>query len=831
MSAQDSRINYKQLLDRHGRIRIPIIQRDYAQGRPEEAEVRDDFLQALEDALNKPADDPSLPFNLDFIYGSVEGGEETRFLPLDGQQRLTTLFLLHWYLAWKDRKWDTFAKLFRVNSKSRFSYSVRPSSNEFFDALVSFEAEDTPESVIQLSDLIADQPWYFRSWRLDPTIQSALFMLNAIHDRFASSSNLFERLISEKQPAITFELLDLKDFGLSDDLYIKMNSRGKPLTPFETFKARYERELKEQFSGISFDLDGSKRTIAEYFSLRMDNAWADLFWGARDKANNQYDGAIMNVFRAVALVTRDTKSRRFIEDIDRLSDKIRVPNYSDFHVGKWLDEEFTLSLICLLDSWCDGGSGLRTHLPDGRHFDERAQFQRIVAAQKSLSNTEVVQFAAYVLFLKHNFDSYDRGQFSDWMRVVFNLSENTEYNRTEDLRRSLTGLKELLPSSLGVLDYFAGTDSTASGFSKQQIEEEKLKAELIQAEDGWREIIDRAEAHGYFRGQIEFLMDFCGIESGPPIQDWDSEQHRTYQKKFLEYFGKASAMFDESGLRELPDFRWERALLCLGNYLLPKSRNLSLLVNSTVDQASWKRLLRGAGEARDVVKQLLDCVDVSTDIAPQLDGIIEIASDLEPWVETLVREPSGIGYCQSRCLRFDPNGQIYLLSKTTMVGMHVELFTYSLYCAMRADMAKYSPLKLMHYAEVSGAETEPCFYISCVKNEVPLRFSVRFNEGCYVVSYEDQGTEIQGNLANELRALRFLAGETRQALLVVPKGIESYLVKLAAKHISAALQKLETAADISTGITLYQANLRTYQLLRYGVPVQIAAGRRTRRCT
>jgi type I restriction enzyme R subunit len=42
-------------------------------------------------------------------------------------------------------------------------------------------------------------------------------------------------------------------------------------------------------------------------------------------------------------------------------------------------------------------------------------------------------------------------------------------------------------------------------------------------------------------------------------------------------------------------------------------------------------------------------------------------------------------------------------------------------------------------------------------------------------------------------------------------------------HVSAALQRLESAAD-STGITLYQANLRTYQLMRYGVSVQLAAG-------
>jgi hypothetical protein len=523
-----SQIIYKQLFQRHGFVRVPIIQRDYAQGRPDEMEVREEFLNSLKEALQKPVNNPELPLNLDFIYGSVEGDSETRFLPLDGQQRLTTLFLLHWYLAWRDEHWEVFRQLFQADRHSRFTYSVRPSSNEFFDELVGYRPDARPDEIPEVAQLVSDQPWYFRSWRLDPTIQSVLGMLEAIHERFSTSSGLFSRLIDEDQPAITFQLLDLKNFGLSDDLYIKMNARGKPLTQFENFKARYEHELESQFKGVTFKIGGQNLSVAKYVALRMDTAWTDLFWRLRDRKSNLYDGALMNMFRAVALVTRSPDDGEYLNDFLRLRNAFKHPSYTDFHARGWLDERFTLTIIHLFDAWSMGDKKLSAFLPDNRYFDEKAIFNKVVTSLAGLSNAELVQFAAYTGFIEKYQERLDVTAFQEWMRIIHNLSVNTEYNRPDDIRRSIVGLNHLLEHAEDVLKHFAESDNPTSGFNTQQIAEEKLKAELILLDGTWRALIDQAEVHEYFRGQIEFLLDFSGVvaaSSQSKPNCWETKTH------------------------------------------------------------------------------------------------------------------------------------------------------------------------------------------------------------------------------------------------------------------------------------------------------------------
>ena len=90
-------VTFESFIKENKSIEIPIIQRDYVQGRGltiEEQDKREAFVTKL---INAITDDKVKRCHLEFIYG-VKNETSKSFVPLDGQQRLTTLFLLHWVI-------------------------------------------------------------------------------------------------------------------------------------------------------------------------------------------------------------------------------------------------------------------------------------------------------------------------------------------------------------------------------------------------------------------------------------------------------------------------------------------------------------------------------------------------------------------------------------------------------------------------------------------------------------------------------------------------------------------------------------------------------------
>lgn len=706
-----SRTTFGRLIERHGRVEIPVIQRDYAQGRADQHIVRDDFLKSLHDALYLPKEDPALPLDLDFVYGSVVNGS---FQPLDGQQRLTTLFLLHWYLAWVDGCSEDFRTRIVTSGRSRFSYEVRPGSRDFINAFANYVPDVSVGECQDIVGMITDQPWYFRSWRFDPTIRAALSMLDRMHQVFQKTSGLYARLTDDATPAVTFQLLDLEQFDLSDDLYIKMNARGKPLTPFETFKARFERHLENQFKDAPPDLCGGT-SLKEFFSHRIDTRWSDFLWPFRDKKTATFDDAMMNLLRTLIMVTRDPEAAATSADLADLRSMARTSSYTWFHDRGWLDQKMVLALITLMERWSSGPDTFRCYLPDTRHLDEKALFQDILTKPTSLTFQQLVQLAGYTQFLVHSPSEIDSKAFDAWMRVVSNLAANTDYNRPEDLRRSFAGLRDLTPRMNDILIHLASSDGDVRGFSREQVAEERIKAHLIGFGGGWPRRLDQAERHTYFRGQIGFLLRCCGLkllEVDAELERLDAATADDLVEPFEHYLACASQMFDDLVKHPTGSGRlWERALLAVGDFLPDVGRNRSLLTTSSDEAWGWKRLLRNAatgGRPSQVLKALWDRIDDPGLVASDLGGVIESASEIDPWREAILAAPSVYNYGTYRMMRFTDDGSIYLLRKTQMNGRHAELFTYCLHDSLAADMKSYG--FSTSYYEATSTDEEPGLY-------------------------------------------------------------------------------------------------------------------------
>jgi hypothetical protein len=273
-------------LQKEYKIVIPQIQRDYAQGREDKKNDKKikgyNFIKKIINVLTDDITKSKL--NLDFVYGYTKdiSGEQSEFIPLDGQQRLTTLWLLHWYLLPKEDSVKNSKNIKAVSDEDKkwlgnFTYETRNSSKRFCEELIE---ESLPVSN-DIYKAIKNANWFMTAWEDDPTVVSMLNMIKTIQELPFDREKAWKKLAENRR--ITFDYIDIKSdkYKLTDELYIKMNSRGRPLTSFENFKAQFSEILSTEKTEVvngKKKYEGTDVTFQQYFAFRIDSVWTDLFW-------------------------------------------------------------------------------------------------------------------------------------------------------------------------------------------------------------------------------------------------------------------------------------------------------------------------------------------------------------------------------------------------------------------------------------------------------------------------------------------------------------------------------------------------------------------------
>jgi hypothetical protein len=605
------------------RVEIPIIQRDYAQGRldPKVSQIRKTFVKDLLSALTN-----ARPIHLNFVYGKIKGKIDvhrlarnrkaieglmrsvkdysenqdirikyeitethtvndfqiqTYLIPLDGQQRLTTLFLVHLYL------------LRRIGHQTEilqnFTYRTRSSSKDFCKSLVEHEWTFTPQR--SLSDDIRNAKWFFSYWQSDPTVKGMLVMLDEIHVSLkdVKTNGLHDLWNSlTESDSVTFEFLDMEKFELTDELYVKMNGRGKPLSDFENFKAGVIEYVKEK--GFHLGIDD--------WAKRLDIDWIDLFWSFKGEGVYEIDNEYFNFFKILILCffaeKIETKGNQLTDSSRAVIDKLREDSYISFaelNEGKIVDAEVLNRIFIVLKSLENKGfEVIQSILSVIPVFEQDNFLANLLGNQNSkLTLWDRVFIYSIILFLtKKNknlldFEPEEKESLLRWVRVCRNLIYNTSIESPIDFVKSIQAINKLSIGCDQIYEHLQKSTDDIPFISPNQYEEEKLKSKLILRNIEWESELIKIENHDYFYYQVGFLIDFSKEE-----EEYGLDKFKFYSNKASEYFSKS--------ILSSHDFWVQRALLVMGDYLVPSGSNHSFCLanNSTLRlrEENWRRVFR-----------------------------------------------------------------------------------------------------------------------------------------------------------------------------------------------------------------------------------------------
>lgn len=264
-------------------IVIPEIQRDYVWGKDQLTgllnSIKSDFDRyqefappvqvindpELEKAFQEFCQKRDCASNIGFIYAYNDEEYQGRYFLIDGQQRITSMYLVLLTLASRNEELkDTFRKVYILDEKLKLDYKVREASHDFLFKLVPFILEGNAN--------VKEQHWFYADTENDITSRNLLQNISTLKEYFQKNQIDEKAFFHYLENFTEFWYFDTNVSEQGEELYIYMNARGEQMQSNENIKA----DLLSHYKEINVK--------NAYGKLWED--WQDFFWVNKGKNRN-----------------------------------------------------------------------------------------------------------------------------------------------------------------------------------------------------------------------------------------------------------------------------------------------------------------------------------------------------------------------------------------------------------------------------------------------------------------------------------------------------------------------------------------------------------------
>ena len=204
---------------------------------------------------------------LGFIYAYHDRDYAGKFFLIDGQQRLTTLFLILLFLYKEVGKGDAFSLLYFKDDIPKVNYKVREESNDFLQLLI--------QSVLKGENYENSEKFYKSDYLKDVTICHLIENFKHIEKQVGNIKNKLE-FLEYLEDFVEVNYFDTHLSEQGEQLYIYMNSRGEQLSFQEIVRAELMQKINDPKKKIELGNEWEK--------------WQNFFWQNRGENENADKG-------------------------------------------------------------------------------------------------------------------------------------------------------------------------------------------------------------------------------------------------------------------------------------------------------------------------------------------------------------------------------------------------------------------------------------------------------------------------------------------------------------------------------------------------------------